>query len=98
MVSFWRIGEKPHKINIKKKFEGCSVEVPYTLKLRTWLDGKILVLENKRNPDIDGFVLDSLGSGWPLLLYLGLFPSLWKALRTIMSLWSMGRMVMKKVS
>ena len=61
-VSFWKIGEKPHKKKIKKMFDGCSVEVPYTTKLRTWLDGKILVMGNKLNPDIEGFHMDSLGS------------------------------------
>ena len=61
-VSFWKIGEKPHKKKIKKMFDGCSVEVPYTTKLRTWLDGKILVMGNKLNPDIEGFLMDSLGS------------------------------------
>lgn len=60
-VSFWKIGEKPHRIKIKKVFEGCSIDVPYTTKLRPWLDGKILVLGNNRNPDMEGFVLDSLG-------------------------------------
>ena len=61
-VSFWKIGEKPHKMKIKKLFDGCSVDVPYTMKLRPWLDGKILVLGNNRNPNIEGFNLDSLGS------------------------------------
>ena len=60
-VSFWKIGEKPHKIKIKKKFDGCSIEVPYTTKLRPWLEGKILVLGNMRNPNMEGFALDSLG-------------------------------------
>ena len=61
-VSFWKIGEKPHRIKIKKVFDGCSIDVPYTTKLRPWLDGKILVLGNNRNPNIEGFNLDSLGS------------------------------------
>lgn len=61
-VSFWKIGEKPHKMKIKKMFDGCSIEVPYTTKLRSWLDGEILVLGNKRNPDMEGFALDGLGS------------------------------------
>ena len=43
-MSFWKIGEKPHRIKIKKVFDGCSIEVPYTTKLRPWLDGKILVM------------------------------------------------------
>ena len=63
-VSFWKIGEKPHKMKIKKLFDGCSVDVPYTTKLRPWLDGKILVLGNNRNPNIEGFYLDSLGDGY----------------------------------
>ena len=60
-VSFWKIGDKPHRIKIKKAFDGCSIDVPYTTKLRPWLDGKILVLGNNRNPNIEGFNLDSLG-------------------------------------
>ena len=63
-VSFWKIGEKPHKMKIKKLFDGCSIDVPYTTKLRPWLDGKILVLGNKRNPDMEGFAQDSLGSDY----------------------------------
>ena len=63
-MSFWKIGEKPHRIKIKKAFDGCSIDVPYTTKLRPWLDGKILVLGNKRNPDMEGFALDSLGSDY----------------------------------
>ena len=60
-VSFWKIGEKPHKMKIKKLFDGCSIDVPYTMKLKPWLDGKILVMGNSRNPHIKGFNLDSLG-------------------------------------
>ena len=63
-VSFWKIGEKPRKMKIKKLFDGCSVDVPYTMKLRPWIDGKILVLGNNRNPNIEGFYLDSLGDGY----------------------------------
>ena len=63
-VSFWKIGDKPHRIKIKKAFDGCSIDVPYTTKLRPWLDGKILVMGNKRNPDMEGFALDSLGSDY----------------------------------
>ena len=61
-VSFWKIGDKPHRIKIKKAFDGCSIDVPYTTKLRPWLDGKILVLGNNRNPNIEGFNMDSQGS------------------------------------
>ncbi|MBR2306652.1 MAG: hypothetical protein IKA48_05575 [Fibrobacter sp.] len=61
-VSFWKIGEKPHKMEIKKMFDGCSVEVHYTTQLRPWLDGKILVMGERRTPpDVKGFDLDSLG-------------------------------------
>ena len=60
-VSFWKIGEKPYKMKIKKLFDGCSIDVPYTMKLRPWLGGKILVMGNSRNPNIEGFNLDSLG-------------------------------------
>ena len=63
-VSFWKIGEKPRKMKVKKIFDGCSIDVRYTTKLRPWLDGKILVMGNTLNPDIDGFDLDSLGSGY----------------------------------
>lgn len=62
-VSFWKIGEKPHKMKIKKLFDGCSVDVHYTTKLRPWLDGKILVMgERSVPPDVKGFDMDSLGS------------------------------------
>jgi hypothetical protein len=61
-VSFWKIGEKPHKMKIKKLFDGCSIEVHYTTQLRPWLDGKILVMGERRTPpDVKGFDLDSLG-------------------------------------
>ena len=61
-VSFWNIGEKPHKMKIKKLFDGCSIEVHYTTQLRPWLDGKILVMGERRTPpDVKGFDLDSLG-------------------------------------
>ena len=62
-VSFWKIGEKPHKMKIKKLFDGCSVEVHYTTKLRPWLDRKILVMgERNVPPDVKGFDMDSLGN------------------------------------
>ena len=64
VVSFWKIGSKPRKMNVKKLFDGCSIDVRYTTKLRPWLDGKILVTGNTLNPDIDGFNLDSLGSDY----------------------------------
>lgn len=63
-VSFWKIGEKPHRMKIKKEFDGCSVDVPYITKLRPWLKEKILVLGNKRNPDMEGLVLDTLGKDY----------------------------------
>ena len=62
-VSFWKIGGKPHKMKIKKLFDGCSVEVGYTTKLRPWFDGKILVMgERNVPPDVKGFDMDSLGN------------------------------------
>ncbi|MBO7513025.1 MAG: hypothetical protein J6T54_08675 [Fibrobacter sp.] len=64
VVSFWKIGSKPRKMNVKKMFDGCSIDVRYTTKLRPWLGGKILVMGNTLNPDIDGFNLDSLGSDY----------------------------------
>lgn len=63
-VSFWKIGSKPRKMKVKKIFDGCSIDVRYTAKLRPWLDGKILVMGNELNPDIDGFKLDSLGGDY----------------------------------
>ena len=55
-VSFWKIGGKPQKMKIKKLFDGCSVEVRYTTKLRPWLDGKILVMgERSVPPDVKGY-------------------------------------------
>ncbi len=60
-VSFWKIGSKPCKMKVKKEFDGCSIDVRYTTKLRPWLDGRILVMGNKLNPDIEGFDLDSQG-------------------------------------
>lgn len=62
-VSFWKIGGKPHKMKIKKLFDGCSVEVGYTTKLRPWFDGKILVMgERNVPPDVKRFDMDSLGN------------------------------------
>jgi hypothetical protein len=63
-VSFWKIGEKPHKMKIKKLFDGCSIDVPVTTKLRPWYDGKILVMGERWSPPpiTKGFDLDSLGN------------------------------------
>ena len=63
-VSFWKIGEKPHKMKIKKLFDGCSIDVPVTTKLRPWHDGKILVMGERWSPPpiTKGFDLDSLGN------------------------------------
>ena len=63
-VSFWKIGEKPHKMRIKKIFDGCSIEVHYTTKLRPWYDEKILVMGEQWSPPpiTKGFDLDSLGN------------------------------------
>ena len=64
MLSFWKIGEKPHKMKIKKLFDGCSIDVPVTTKLRPWYDGKILVMGERWSPPpiTKGFDLDSLGN------------------------------------
>ena len=62
-LSFWKIGEKPHKMRVKKMFDGCSVDVPIIMKLRPWLDEKILVMGERWTPlQMNGFDLDSLGS------------------------------------
>lgn len=62
-LSFWKIGEKPHKMRVKKMFDGCSVDVPIIMKLRPWLDEKILVMGERWTPlQMNGFNLDSLGS------------------------------------
>ena len=62
-LSFWKIGEKPHKMRVKKMFEGCSVDVPIIMKLRPWLDEKILVMGERWTPlQMNGFDLDRLGS------------------------------------
>lgn len=62
-VSFWKIGEEPHKMKIKKMFDGCSIDVRYTTKLRPWLDGQILVMgERSIPPDVKVIYLDSLES------------------------------------
>ena len=61
-VSFWKIGEKPHRMKVKKMFDGCSIDVPYTTKLRPWFNGKILVMGERGGlPDVKGFDMDSLG-------------------------------------
>ena len=44
-VSFWKIGEKPHKMKIKKVLDGCNVYFRVE-KLRNWLDGMIYAGEN----------------------------------------------------
>ncbi len=62
-LSFWKIGEKPHKMRVKKMFDGCSVDVPIIMKLRPWLDEKILVMGERWTPlQMNGFDLNSLGS------------------------------------
>ena len=63
-LSFWKIGEKPHKVKVKKMFDGCSIDVPVTTKLRPWYDGKILVMGERWSPPpiTKGFALDSLGN------------------------------------
>lgn len=40
VYSFWKMGNKPYKVNVKENKGGCSV-VFNVRKLRTWLDGKI---------------------------------------------------------
>lgn len=42
-ISFWKIGEKPHEMQMSEKYEGCSVGFE-PQRLRTWLDGKVLAL------------------------------------------------------
>ena len=64
MLSFWKIGEKLRKMKVKKMFDGCTVDVPIIMKLRPWLDEKILVMGERWTPppQMNGFDLDSLGS------------------------------------
>ncbi|WP_163438471.1 hypothetical protein [Fibrobacter succinogenes] len=46
VYSFWKIGKKPYKVNVKENKDGCSVGFNVR-KLRTWLDGKIYAQGNK---------------------------------------------------
>ncbi len=45
-LSLWKIGEKPHKLNIKKKYEGCSSELSINA-IHEWLDQKFIALGEK---------------------------------------------------
>lgn len=47
-ISFWKIGEKPHEMQMSEKYEGCSVGFE-PQRLRTWLDGKVLALGETMN-------------------------------------------------
>lgn len=42
IFSFWKIGKKPYKVEVKKKYDGCTVDFNVK-KLRTWIDDKIYV-------------------------------------------------------
>ena len=46
VYSFWKMGDKPYKVNVKENKDGCSVDFNVR-KLRTWLDGKIYAQGNK---------------------------------------------------
>ncbi len=40
VMSFWKIGEKPHEMKIKKIMDGCKVDFRIA-KMREWFDGTI---------------------------------------------------------
>ena len=46
VFSFWKIGQKPYKMEVKKTYDGCSVGFNVK-KLRIWLDGKIYGQDNE---------------------------------------------------
>lgn len=45
-LSFWKLGEMPVKIKIKRQYDNCSNEVVFT-RLREWTDGKIIAVGEK---------------------------------------------------
>ena len=52
-ITFWKIGGKPYKMKVKKKFDGCSVD--FTVKkMHVWLDGKLYAQSEKRNLNAGG--------------------------------------------
>lgn len=52
-ISFWKIGEKPHKIEIKKKLDGCKLDFEIK-KMREWRDRLIYAQSNKGNLNAGG--------------------------------------------
>ena len=42
-ISFWRLGEKPRKIDVNTRYDGCTIKVS-TRRFREWKDGKIIAL------------------------------------------------------
>ncbi|MBQ7078415.1 MAG: hypothetical protein IJM92_01840 [Fibrobacter sp.] len=52
VFSFWKIGHKPYKVEIEKKYDGCSVDFRVK-KLRTWIDGKVYAQGNTLASSLD---------------------------------------------
>ena len=46
VMTFWKIGEKPNEVEIEKVLDGCKVDFRIS-RLRKWLDGTILALDEK---------------------------------------------------
>lgn len=63
-ISFWKIGKKPYQMSVTKKYEGCSIDSLYFVKMRTWIDGKFLMLGEHSAPSINGLKMDSLGADY----------------------------------
>ena len=42
-ISFWRLGEKPRKMNVETRYDGCTIKMS-TRRFREWKDGKIIAL------------------------------------------------------
>ena len=42
-ISFWRLGEKPRKMDVETRYDGCTIKVS-TRRFREWNDGKIIAL------------------------------------------------------
>lgn len=52
VFSFWKIGHKPYKVEMDKKYDGCSVDFRVK-KLRTWIDGKVYAQGNTLASSLD---------------------------------------------
>ena len=42
-ISFWHLGEKPRKMDVETRYDGCTIKVS-TRRFREWKDGKIIAL------------------------------------------------------